>query len=104
MPCGADTRYSRGEFSSLCFLLAGTEVRDRRGGRITSGSKMDSMELERERGITNQSAAKSCDWNGKSPSTGKLESLLSISSTRLVRLALVFILLCGLMTLWLCLG
>ena len=65
---------------------------------------MHSMEVELDRDVTNQNAATFCDWNGKPPYTGVLKSLLLILSTRLVRLALVFIRLCGLMTLWLCLG
>lgn len=34
---------------------------------------MDSMELEREKGITIQSAATFCDWVAKMPATGNKE-------------------------------
>ncbi|EPQ53135.1 elongation factor G, mitochondrial [Gloeophyllum trabeum ATCC 11539] len=41
-------------------------------GRDAVGAKMDSMELEREKGITIQSAATFCDWTAKLP-TGEQE-------------------------------
>ncbi|KAG8847694.1 Elongation factor G, mitochondrial [Tulasnella sp. 330] len=40
-------------------------------GKDAVGAKMDSMELEREKGITIQSAATFCDWNATMPTTGE---------------------------------
>lgn len=42
-------------------------------GRDNVGAKMDSMELEREKGITIQSAATFCDWVATMPVTGEKE-------------------------------
>ena len=42
-------------------------------GRDNVGAKMDSMELEREKGITIQSAATFCDWEATMPITGEKE-------------------------------
>ena len=55
------------DFSNTVYL--GEQVR----GRDNVGAKMDSMELEREKGITIQSAATFCDWSAVSPLTGQEE-------------------------------
>ena len=58
-------------FSRLCLIkcVYAAQVR----GRDNVGAKMDSMELEREKGITIQSAATFCDWEATMPATGDRE-------------------------------
>jgi translation elongation factor EF-4 len=51
---------------SDAFFLFFRKVR----GRDSVGAKMDSMDLEREKGITIQSAATFCDWEATAPATG----------------------------------
>ena len=43
-------------------------------GRDAVGAKMDHMELEREKGITIQSAATFCDWDATMPLTNEKKS------------------------------
>ncbi len=50
-------------------------------GKDGVGAKMDSMELERERGITIQSAATFCEWEGSRPERGIKRHHINIIDT-----------------------
>ena len=50
-------------------------------GRDGVGAKMDSMELEREKGITIQSAATFCDWEAKAVTGEKQKYAINIIDT-----------------------
>lgn len=55
---------------NLTFLL---QLRPKVRGKDAVGAKMDSMDLEREKGITIQSAATYCDWNATLPGAKEQE-------------------------------
>ena len=56
----------------IFFVFPGAETGQVRA-KDSVVANLDSMELEREKVITIQSAATFCNWNGKSPSMGDME-------------------------------
>ena len=56
-----------------CVRADGRLTRAQVRGRDNVGAKMDSMELEREKGITIQSGGTFCDWEATMPATEEKE-------------------------------
>ncbi|KAI0246016.1 P-loop containing nucleoside triphosphate hydrolase protein [Lactifluus subvellereus] len=73
---GVYTRIDSGKITLtkriLCYTGRMRDVHEVRG-KDNVGAKIDSMELEREKEITIQSAATFCDWDTKSLATGEQE-------------------------------
>ena len=67
-------RYVRISFSYWRSEISDHNVHLQVRGRDAVGAKMDHMELEREKGITIQSAATFCDWEATMPVTNEKKS------------------------------